>query len=229
MEADQPLMAAGLDSLGSMEFVSVLSERLRLPLPATLPFNYPTAAAIAEHLCKLLAPAPADRSSAVKNRAIVPIPLLPAATVWEGRRGDGGLRHDQIVCITAAVSQPLNQQGISSVAAALHGGIAGDAIRTVPHQRWDMDASAAARAASAAGAAAAARFGAFMADVEVFDASAFGMSAPEAMGADPQHRLLLQLTGEQHTPSNASHCNHGAYKGSIARGVKGMRLQKGFV
>jgi acyl transferase domain-containing protein len=49
--------------------------------------------------------------------------------------------------------------------------------------------------------AAASRFGAFVDGIELFDAGAFGMSAPEAAAADPQHRLLLQLTGEQQTSS----------------------------
>ncbi|GAX72979.1 hypothetical protein CEUSTIGMA_g431.t1, partial [Chlamydomonas eustigma] len=47
LEPDQPLMSAGLDSLGAVEYVNLVSRRLGVQLPSTLVFDYPTTAAIA--------------------------------------------------------------------------------------------------------------------------------------------------------------------------------------
>jgi acyl transferase domain-containing protein len=38
--------------------------------------------------------------------------------------------------------------------------------------------------------------GAFMQDIDPFDASAYGLSAPEAAIMDPQHRIVLEAAGE---------------------------------
>lgn len=47
----QPLMEAGLDSLGAVELRNALSARLSLPdLPATLTYDYTTIQALAAHL-----------------------------------------------------------------------------------------------------------------------------------------------------------------------------------
>ena len=183
MGDDQPLMAAGLDSLGSMEFVAVLSRRLRLQLRATLPFDHPTAEAVADHLLSMMATA--DPATGSHVDVLPPINLSAELQ----RRPMGALQGSRAVGIAAAVSQPLAQPGFSNAAARMPGWSGNDAVGRIPHQRWDMDT-----AEKPAGAMPAARFGAFMADVELFDSDAFGLSTSEAAAADPQHRLLLQMT-----------------------------------
>ncbi|KAK9815806.1 hypothetical protein WJX72_009873 [[Myrmecia] bisecta] len=47
---DEPLMSAGLDSLGSVEFANSLSRRMGVQMPSTLVFDYPTIAAVTAYL-----------------------------------------------------------------------------------------------------------------------------------------------------------------------------------
>lgn len=66
-DAKQPLMEAGLDSLGAVELRNDLTSRLKMELPATLTLDYPSIAAVATFIKPLLqantsAPAPASPS-----------------------------------------------------------------------------------------------------------------------------------------------------------------------
>ena len=54
VSADQPLMEAGLDSLGAVELRNSLATRFSLDLPATLIFDYPTAKALSQILASQL-------------------------------------------------------------------------------------------------------------------------------------------------------------------------------
>lgn len=47
---DQPLMEAGLDSLGAVELRNKLTAKFTMELPATLVFDYPSIFALAEFL-----------------------------------------------------------------------------------------------------------------------------------------------------------------------------------
>lgn len=66
VSADEPLMAAGLDSLGSVELRNTLESRLAMPLPPTLVMDYPTAAAIAAYAAAKM-PAAATMSDDVST------------------------------------------------------------------------------------------------------------------------------------------------------------------
>ena len=51
---DEPLMDAGVDSLGAVELRSAISKRTGLEMPATLVFDYPTPAALVEYVSGLV-------------------------------------------------------------------------------------------------------------------------------------------------------------------------------
>ena len=55
---DQPFTEAGVDSLGAAELRNAIAAKFRAPdLPATVAYDYPTVAALAQHLAATLAPA----------------------------------------------------------------------------------------------------------------------------------------------------------------------------
>lgn len=57
----EPLMAAGLDSLASVEFTNMLEAEFKIKLPSTLIFDYPSAASISDYIVtRLSAAAPAS-------------------------------------------------------------------------------------------------------------------------------------------------------------------------
>ena len=56
VSADEPLMEAGLDSIGAVELRNLVSTRFGVELPATITFDHPSAAALAQYLARTLAP-----------------------------------------------------------------------------------------------------------------------------------------------------------------------------
>jgi acyl carrier protein len=65
VDAEDPLMASGLDSLGAVQLRNAISERFGVELPATAALDYPTGSAIATHIAKNTGVAIPGQSSAV--------------------------------------------------------------------------------------------------------------------------------------------------------------------
>lgn len=53
---DQPLMEAGLDSLGAVDLRNALAAQFSVDLPATVTFDYPTIPGLARFITSLLVP-----------------------------------------------------------------------------------------------------------------------------------------------------------------------------
>lgn len=171
----QPLMAAGLDSLSTVELTSTLQTRLGMKLPSTLVFDYPTISAIAEYAASQLQALPshaANSTALVPSTADVspprtlPVPIPPSAAV-------------AITAISARLPAPL-MTGTGAFPA--------DCSRLVPGDRWSPDLQLTPDMP--------ARFGMFLERPYLFDAKAFACSQSEATLLDPQQRLLLECTHE---------------------------------
>ena len=76
---EQPLMAAGLDSLGSVELGTSLGATLGLQLPSTLVFDHPTVSALVSHLTTALAAQQAAVGPTVAPGRAVGAAAAPAA------------------------------------------------------------------------------------------------------------------------------------------------------
>ncbi len=115
----EPLMAAGLDSLASVEFRNSLEAKLQMKLPTTLIFDYPTAAAIAEY-------------AAAAAAAAARLPSAAAASQAQGAAAGGADREAHLRQVSAEVAavaaevlgmpgldleQPLMAAGLDSLGA----------------------------------------------------------------------------------------------------------------
>ncbi|MEU6084961.1 type I polyketide synthase [Streptomyces sp. NPDC047108] len=174
VEPTRSFRELGFDSLIAVELRNALSGVLGRPLPATLVFDYPTPADLAEHLRGTLAPA----------GAAAPAALLPAPRATDG---------DPIVITAMSCRFPGGVSTPEEFWQLLADGK--DAITDWPDDRgWDIDAlydpepGVPGRASS--------RGGGFLDHAAEFDPGFFGVSPREALAMDPQQRLLLELAWE---------------------------------
>nr|WP_305883934.1 type I polyketide synthase [Crossiella sp. SN42] len=171
IDADRSFSDLGFDSLTAVDLRNQLTAELGLRLPATLVFDYPSAAVLTRHLLAELLGAD-EPEARVRTAAINDEPI---AIVGMGCRFPGGINSPEDLW-------RLLQAGR-------------DATSEFPADRgWDL-AQLIGQQAGAAGGSATGR-GGFMDDVAGFDPEFFGMSPREALATDAQHRLLLEVSWE---------------------------------
>ncbi|SES04630.1 HAD-superfamily phosphatase, subfamily IIIC/FkbH-like domain-containing protein [Streptomyces sp. yr375] len=180
---DLPLRELGLDSLLAVELRNRLSARLGRKLPATLLFDHPTPARLAQYLLGTL---PATASHAVRPRTTTHAP--PAVgTAASATTTDEPVAVVSMACrLPGGVSDP---DGLWRLVAEGR-----DAVGPFPAERWDVDTlydpdpDALGKSYG--------QEGGFLDGIESFDAAFFGITPKEAAAMDPQQRLLLETAWE---------------------------------
>ncbi len=208
---DQPLRELGMDSVTAVELRGRINTRLGTRLPATLLFDHPTPARLADHLLTTaLAPTRRAAPARATARPTTPAADEPVALVAMACRLPGG------------VSDP---EGLWDLVTR-----GGDAVGPFPAGRWDVeslyDPDPEARGKSYA------REGGFLDDIESFDAGFFGITPKEAAAMDPQQRLLLETTWEALeragiVPARLAGSSTGVYVGMFGSDyLSGSRLDQ---
>ncbi|GAA3371343.1 hypothetical protein GCM10017744_098690 [Streptomyces antimycoticus] len=202
IELDWTFQELGFDSLTAVELRDRLSTATQLRFPASVIFDYPTPAALAEHVC----------GEALGLAEEIQIPHTPSA-----------VDDDPIVIVGMSCRFP---GGVDSPEALWRLVSAGDdAVSPFPSDRgWDLagvyDADATRSGRSYV------RSGGFLHDAAEFDAGFFGISPREALAMDPQQRLLLEASWEAFEragipASTLKGSQTGVFVGASAQGYGG--------
>ena len=164
VDADAPLMEAGVDSLGAVELRNQLQWAAGegVSLPSTVVFDRPTVRQLAAML---------EPNTVTSSRGLAAVVPAEAASV------------------AVASSQSLLPQCGLDARCTWRLSVCGcDMSRQVPGTRWEQNELTSAMAKTVPSM----RHGGFLRDAQWFDNGFFGISAAEAAVMDPQQRLLLE-------------------------------------
>ncbi len=201
-ENNLPLMDSGLDSLSVVDLRNRLQEGIGQRLPATLVFDYPTAAAIANFLLTRISTAltaiadlPAEAGQSVQEKPTSKPHVENAVGVSAGEQS---VRFEKRIDETgdiAIIGMACRFPGAPNLDAYWDFLSQGsDGTREVPADRFDMtphyDPTPGKVGKSYT------RRGGFLDDVYSFDGNFFGLKPPEAREMDPQNRILLEVVWE---------------------------------
>ncbi|WP_405887188.1 SDR family NAD(P)-dependent oxidoreductase [Streptomyces sp. NBC_01136] len=176
---DRPFTELGFDSLTALELRNAFTHATGLTLPATLVFDHPTPAAVADLLLAQLAPTRAGSAQSAQRIPGTPADLAddPVAIIGMGCRFPGGVENPEQLWDMLLKGD--------------------DGITDFPGDRgWDVAALYDPDPESRRRGTTYTRRGGFLKDVGSFDAGFFGVSPREALAMDPQQRLLLETSWE---------------------------------
>ncbi|MDG5809462.1 SDR family NAD(P)-dependent oxidoreductase, partial [Streptomyces ossamyceticus] len=164
---NQAFKELGVDSLAAVELRNRLNAATGLRLPATLVFDHPTAAALADSLTTRLV---GRTDQEARPHAVTPTTVDPG---------------EQIAIVGMSCRFPGRVESPADLWQLVHAGR--DGITAFPDDRgWSDDGASVPYAA----------LGGFVDRVAEFDATLFGISPREALAMDPQQRLLLEAVWE---------------------------------
>ncbi|MCO1582772.1 KR domain-containing protein, partial [Crossiella sp. SN42] len=169
--AGKPFAELGIDSLTAIELRNRLAAATGLTLSATVVFDHPSPAALAQHLTELSTPAESTTAETTR-RDVVDEPI---AVVGIGCRFPGGIRAPEDLWRLLADGA--------------------DAITEFPDNRgWPLDELF--HPDPDHPGTSYVRHGGFLHDADRFDADFFEINHREAVAADPQQRVLLETAWE---------------------------------
>ncbi|MFI5685201.1 SDR family NAD(P)-dependent oxidoreductase [Streptomyces sp. NPDC051636] len=184
----RPLVDYGLTSRAAVSLSGRLERLLNKPLPATLLWENPTVERLVEHLGGVQRPAPEGEPEIRERRAS---PASATTTASDDDRGGSSPVFCPIAVIGVGCRLP---GGINGPRAFFKHLLAGsDLVGHVPDRRWRDFATGPGADALLERTT---RRGAFLDDIEAFDADHFGITPREAKVMDPQQRLLLEVSCE---------------------------------
>ena len=220
VNADTPLMDAGLTSATAIQMTSTLEEALGVDLPGTLVFDYPTVSSLVAYLaeCDLdldMTDAASSSASATAGTALVTAATDRVTAAAGGTRLFSPTGAGALPVVLAPRVAP-NSPGPIAIVATAHrvpGGClqpssfaeAVDRISAVPLDRWDAN-EAPFDSPSELNAA----FGSFLKSADEFDPAAFHLSGSEAVLMDPQQRLLLECFAEALSSFSSSNSSNSS-------------------
>lgn len=164
VDADVPFYDLGLTSITLVRLRAALADRFGIDVPATVPFEHPTAAALTTWL-----------AAAVGARADSPPPFTAASRVGSGgvEQAEDGL--DRRVAVVGMAARFPGARTVDEFWANLCGGV--DSVSSFAGQAGPDQVLA----------------GGVLDDAEGFDAEFFGLSPKEAALTDAAHRQFLEV------------------------------------
>jgi len=171
VDPEEPLMAAGLDSLGTVELKNALESICGASLPSTLVFDHPTVSALSTYLSNQLAVSETDSISSSMGSDMDDIDhnlLMP---------------HQKVPTVFISVFS-------TKVPDYFDGLFPVDCSEHVPLNRWDVEIQ------SELCGGLPVHFGVFLQNVDKFDSQLVGISEAESSLVDPQQRLLLETVAD---------------------------------
>ena len=191
--AETPLMDAGIDSLAATELVGRLSTVTSLALTPTLVFEYASPRKIAAHVLHEL--------KLSQSQMNVPV-ALPRSLVGTDQTDEG----THLGVCSATGRWPAGMTHGAPFWSLLHA--SGDAISSVPSQRWVLSAIFAEGTLSEQQRECVSH-GGWIAGAARFDSRHFGMSPAESRVVDPQQRVLLEVGASHYrVPSHGISPHH---------------------
>ena len=159
-----PMMAAGLDSVSSVELLSAVERKFDVVVPSTLAFDYPSIDAMAAFVSCTL------NKNAENNACDSAINSLKFAHREKQSHLYAHSRSGRVFTGDDNDSALISDRSIGTTC--------------IPPWRWNVDESL--------GLELPVRFAACLSDIDTFDRAVFSVSAPEAMAMDPQQRGVLE-------------------------------------